>query len=246
MRCIAIMKNGQRCKRSTTKVYCSHHKPNVSFISEFSEALVNWLLPIIIESKESDLQLPQINDEIISLYLREIETLKEENIELRTRIEKDREEILKSINDKLNSIQSYQGNLNQKSDNLLKLSNSVSKQIEMTHNILVEFTAEQKHSLNEIYDELESLNELQIQNEFKEIKELVDSLLKEMMNNTKELELSRTISSKMNNPKIGVKHKLKFILPLIFLRYEGELELGQNKPVPTNLKDWKKLFIKNK
>lgn len=50
-----------------------------------------------------------------------------------------------------------------------------------------------------------------------------------------------------NMSNIAVKHKLKLSIPLfLFTKYEGEIELGNNQQLPTNLKELKALIFKKK
>jgi hypothetical protein len=74
--------------------------------------------------------------------------------------------------------------------------------------------------------------------------------LTEMINKLDKTSLSESEASKvkeeLNRSDITVKHKLKFVIPLIFLKYEGEMELSNKQKLPRTWKEWKRLFIKEK
>lgn len=54
------------------------------------------------------------------------------------------------------------------------------------------------------------------------------------------------IKNEMNRSDISVKQKLKFVIPLIFIEYEAEIELGNTQNLPRSWKEWKALFFKKK
>lgn len=54
----------------------------------------------------------------------------------------------------------------------------------------------------------------------------------------------KRLLSKLSDPKIGIKHKLKLSIPLfIGVKYEGELELGQTEKIPNTIKELKNLLF---
>lgn len=56
-------------------------------------------------------------------------------------------------------------------------------------------------------------------------------------------ELSSLRKQIQESGSIPVKEKLKIVIPLLFFRYEIEIENRHEQPIPTRWKDWKKLFI---
>ena len=54
----------------------------------------------------------------------------------------------------------------------------------------------------------------------------------------------KKIKNELDRSDITVKNKLKFVIPLLFIKYEGELEFSSKQKTPKTWKEWKTLFFK--
>lgn len=114
--------------------------------------------------------------------------------------------------------------------------------------IVKTFTETQTESIEKIFEELYLIDDRLINIDWNN--SIFQESLTEIINKLDKTSLSEKEASKvkeeLNKSDITVKHKLKFVVPLIFLKYEGEMELSNKQKIPRTWKEWKRLFIKEK
>ena len=114
--------------------------------------------------------------------------------------------------------------------------------------IIKTFTETQTESIGRIFDELYLIDDRLINVDWNtssfqdSLKKLINSLEKSSLSENE----TDKIKHKLNRSDITLKHKLKFVIPLLFLKYEGEIELSNKQKLPSTWKEWKRLFIKEK
>ncbi len=114
--------------------------------------------------------------------------------------------------------------------------------------IVKTFTETQTESIEKIFEELYLIDNRLINRDWNT--SIFQESLTEIVNKLDKTSLSEKEASKvkeeLNRSDITVKHKLKFVIPLIFLKYEGEMELSNKQKFPRTWAEWKRFFIKEK
>lgn len=109
------------------------------------------------------------------------------------------------------------------------------------------FSENQTNSIKSLFEELEEIDSKLLQIEWNN--ELLYSKINELTSDLNFTNFSKkeknNIRETLNRMDITLKHKLKFIIPLFFLKYEAEIELGDKQKMPENLKELKELFLGN-
>jgi hypothetical protein len=57
-------------------------------------------------------------------------------------------------------------------------------------------------------------------------------------------DLQKKALDKIRSPDISIKHKLRFVIPLLLFTYAAEIELSEKQMIPTTKKGWVELLLK--
>lgn len=130
--------------------------------------------------------------------------------------------------------------------NIQNIIQSMQTELEDLAFLIKYFSEEQAVSIKNMFEELEELDSKLLKIDWDN--ELLNSKLNDISSDLSFADFSEKeklkIKETLNRSDITVKHKLKFMIPLFFLKYEGEIELGNKQKFPTNLKELKNLFLK--
>ncbi len=109
--------------------------------------------------------------------------------------------------------------------------------------IIEKISKKKKDATKTIIKDLEQIQENEIAEDWNsnKFKELIDKLDKSNLS----IEEQKYLKQELERKDVTTKHKLKFVIPLLFIKYEGEIELSDKK-LPRNWKEWKELFLKEK
>jgi len=109
--------------------------------------------------------------------------------------------------------------------------------------LLQEFTDENRHQIEKIIAEIESIDDAVFEQSWNN--KIILDQLNSIVEQTKVLDAQEKeqLKNQINDTGLTVKHKIKFTLPLIFLKYEGEVELGNKQKLPKTFKEVKELLI---
>lgn len=112
--------------------------------------------------------------------------------------------------------------------------------------LLDSFTADQKIAIDEILTSLDKFDKEQIERDLEndEMKSKLIKIIESLENSKLTLDEKTKLKSKVKEAtSISVKHKMKFIIPLLIMKYEAEIELGNKQTLPKTWKEWKSLVF---
>lgn len=149
-------------------------------------------------------------------------------------------ELIRDINNSLKSIKEDTVKIKNQNGEILS---SVEENAIITAKVNKELSQFYRDILKEVdnLDKLE-LNKTWNRNDFQLSLNRIIRKLELLTFNKKE---EKIILNQLSSTDINIKHKLKFIIPLFFIRYEAELELNNKNKIPKNWSQWVKLFIKD-
>lgn len=99
----------------------------------------------------------------------------------------------------------------------------------------------------EIFKEIEEIDDSKIKTIWthKEFQDSLDTIIKKLDGLGFSKEDKKNITEKMSSTDLSLKHKLKFIIPLFFFKYEAEIELSNKNKLPRSWNQWVRLFVKS-
>ncbi len=128
---------------------------------------------------------------------------------------------------------------------ILKEQRKMNVEVTELKDLFKHFSIEQSEAIRQIQLDLDLIDDKILSTEWEsdlladKINELIATIDNLDLSPKEKLETKNTL----NDTDISVKSKLKFVIPLFFLKYEAELELGNKQKLPKTWKDWKRLLF---
>lgn len=184
----------------------------------------------------------------LSKYLFKIDKLQKDYFESILFQVKSKRKLTSEIKDIGKVLSRVEENTNQLILGQKGIRNTLNKEFENLNFLINRLTEEQSLAVSKILTDLKLIDDRTIDIDWEQslLQGKIQDLIDNLEGNKLTSESVKEIKDKLNRSELAVKHKLKFVIPLIFLKYEGEIELSNKQKFPRNWNEWRNLLFKEK